>query len=380
MKSSRRARGNPGALSEVGTLSWLFFAAAFALLPLSGTWADATAFRGWASQSASLASPLSGGFSVTAGATTHLNLGVDARAGNASFEATGHVSLLHGSDAASQWLFTLANPSAASALFMSPAFDPAAPAPESLFILALDSASLGWYFGPFDFEAGKSFANWGVGKAFSPADFTAEFDYAGASPSRRAKLLARATWFPGATSRLDIVYDPWAAKGATVAARAYATLPDSLALAFATGYREASGSSPRKLLGGLELSFDIPFISPCGEAGFEMDLDGSEALSHSLMAGATAKLGDVTLLGEYLFSPDAVNPHSLYCTAAYPFDEWISVSIPLLYYPSSGALTTGLTLSARDLAGLNLGLNATASRSASEIWSANFIASARVDF
>jgi hypothetical protein len=359
---------------------WCILAAVCALLPSSVAQAEAPTFRGWASQSAHLASTLPSGVSVTGGATTHLNLGFDASTGNASFEATGHVSLLYGNDATTQWLSILADPSAGSALLASPAIDPSKSAPQSLFILALDSASLGWYLGPFDFEAGKSFANWGVGKAFSPADFTAEFDYAGASPSRRAKLLARATWFPGATSRLDLVYDPWAAKGATLAARAYATILDSLAFSLAAGYREASGSSPRRLLGGLELSFDIPFVSPCGEAAFELDLDGSQAFSYSLMAGATAKLGEAALLGEYLFSPDAPEPHSLYCTVAYAFDEWISASLPFLWYPASGAMTTGLTLSAGDLAGLTFSLTATASRSVMDAWSANLGTSARVDF
>lgn len=380
MKRTRHARGSPGTQSSARTPPWFLFAAAFALLALSGAQAEAPSFWGWASQTASLKSPLSGGISVTGGATTSLNLGLDARTGNASFEATGHVSLLHGNDAATQWLSILANPSAASTLFASPAFDPAQQAPESLFLLALDSASLGWHLGRFDFEAGKTFANWGLGKAFSPADFTAEFDYSGAAPSRRAKLLARATWFPGATSRVDLVYDPRAARGATVAARAYATMPGSLAFSLAAGYRDASGSSPRRLLGGFDLSFDIPFVSPCVEAGFELDLDGSQAFSYSLMAGATAKPGDVTLLGEYLFSPDAANPHTLYFTAAYPFDQWISASVPFLFHPASGALTAGLTLSARDLAGLSLGISAAASRSASGDWSANCGVSARTDF
>lgn len=350
-------------------------------------------------QTASVATALSGGASFTGGAATSLSLALDARRASASLRASLHFSVLYGNEAAALWATLAASPSAGSSLLMAPAFDAAAAAPECLALLALDELALAWDIGPLALEAGKTIANWGVGKAFSPADFFAEFDYSSGSPSRRSGLLARATWFAGATSRIDLVYAPYAASAnalagagsgggapgstptsAIVAARAYATAFDSLAFALAAGFRGAAGTSPASLLGALEATFDLPFVSPYGEASIAAALDGSKTIAYSLLGGSQARIGDASLLAEYLYSPQAAAAHSVFAQAGLPIDEWISISAPLLYYPESGALTVAATLAASDIAGLSLAVTASASRSSAQAWSGKLALSARTSF
>jgi|GEM_PF-774004 len=359
---------------------------------------------GQVQQTASVATALSGGTSFTGGAATSLSLALDARGATASLRASLHFSVLYGNEAAALWATLAASPSAGSSLLMAPAFDAAAAAPECLALLALDELALTWDIGPFAFEAGKTIANWGVGKAFSPADFFVEFDYSSGTPSRRSGLLARATWFAGATSRVDLVYAPYAASAnalaggagssagssgavpsatptsAIVAARAYATAFDTLAFALAAGFRGAAGSSPASLLGALEATFDLPFVSPYGEASIAAALDGSKAIAYSLLGGGQARIGDASLLAEYLYSPQAAAAHSVFAQAGLPIDEWISISAPLLYYPESGALTVAATLAASDIAGLSFAVTASASRSSAQTWSGKLALSARTSF
>ena len=356
--------------------------------------AGETTISGQVQQTASVATALSGAASFSGGAATSLSLALDARRASASLRASLHFSVLYGNEAAGLWYSLAALPSAGSSLLMAPAFDAAAAAPECLALLALDELALTWDIGPFAFEAGKTIANWGVGTAFSPADFFAEFDYSSGTPSRRSSLLARATWFAGATSRVDLVYAPYAASAnalaggapgafptsAIVAARAYATAFDSLAFALALGTRGAAGSSPASLLGALEATFDLPFVSPYGEVSVAAALDGTNAIAYSLLGGGQARIGDASLLAEYLYSPQAATAHSAFAQVGAPIDEWISISIPFIYYPESGTLTAGATLTASDIAGLSLAITASASRSSLQAWSGKLALLARTSF
>jgi len=342
--------------------------------------ADGITLSGHAQQTATVATPFSGGTSFSGGAATSITLVLDARRDSASLRASMHFSVLYGDEAEKLWTSLRASPAEALSLLLAPAFDPASPAPETIALFALDDAALSWDIGPFAFEAGKTYANWGVGKAFSPADFFAEFDYSTGTPTRRSKLIARATWFTGATSRVDLVYDPFAASGSSFAARAYVTAFDSLACSAAAGFREAAGGSPRNLLGAIETSFDLPFASPYAEAALAIPLDGFSAISFSLLGGMVARAGDITMLGEYLYQPAAAIQHGIFAQASLPVDEWLSLSIPLLCYPESGALTSGLSLTASDIAGLDLGMTVTATRSVSQSWSGKLSLLARTSF
>lgn len=330
---------------------------------------DGLTISGQVRQSASVSAALPGLTAISGGAASTLALSLEAERESASVRASAHISILGGDEATLFWASALASPGKAVWLLAAPSFDPAAAVPTKMAILSLDELSLRWDTGQFAFEAGKTFANWGVGKAFSPADFFSEFDYSSGSPARLSKLLARATWFPGATSRVDIVCDPVAAEGATLAARAYATAFDSLAFALAAGLRDAAGPSPRRVLGAIEASSDLPFVSPYGETSVTVPLDNPAAMSWSFLAGGTTQLGGATILGEYLFSPEASVRHSLYAQAVLPLDDWIALSVPALCYPESGVLATGLTLAASGMAGLDWALYASANHSASGAWS-----------
>jgi hypothetical protein len=354
-----------------------FFAAAFAF---AAEPTESLRISGQVSQGASASTPLSGALAFSGGTASSLSLSLEANRASASLRASAHIAVLAGDEASRYWASALAYPARALLVLSAPAFDPSAAAPGTMSVLSLDELSLRWDSGPFAFEAGKTYANWGLGKAFSPADFFAEFDYSAGTPARLSRLIARATWFPSASSRIDLVCDPFAAAGSTAAARAYATAFDSLALSVAGGYRGAAGTEPEKILGALEATFDLPFLSPYGEAAATMALDGSGAFSYSLLAGGTTRIGDATFLGEYLFSPDASPRHSVYALAGLKLDDWVSLSIPVLCYPETGSLTAGLAFAAADLAGLDCSLGASASRSALGAWSGKLALAALFDF
>ena len=342
--------------------------------------AEELALRGHVQQTASAMTPLSGNLAFEAGAFTTLALTLDARHDSASLRASLHFSILYGVESANQWASLATFPEGADFIFMTPDFDPLAAAPDTVFLLALDDLALRWDLGSFAFEVGKTYANWGLGKAFSPADFFAEFDYASGSPSMRSKFLGRATWFPGSTARIDLVCDPYSSEGPTLATRVYATAFDSLAFSAAAGLRDIVGSSSPTFLGALETTFDIPFISPYGEAAVQLPLDNPASTEISLLGGAMARAGDLTLLGEYLFSPGASLRHSIFAQARFPVDEWISLSTPFLYYPEPGSLSTGISLASSGLAGLDLGITALVARTAAHSWSGKLATSARFDF
>ncbi|MDP2790363.1 MAG: hypothetical protein Q8O15_01255 [Rectinemataceae bacterium] len=342
--------------------------------------AEELTLRGHVQQTASAITPLSEDVSFEAGAFTTLVLSLDARHNTASLRASLHFSILYGVESANHWTSLAAFPEGADFIFMTPEFDPLAAAPDTVFLLALDDLALRWDIGSFAFEVGKTYANWGLGKAFSPADFFAEFDYASGTPSRRSKFLGRITWFPGSTARIDMVCDPYAAEGPTLAARAYATVFDSLAFSAAAGLRDTVGSSSLTFLGALETTFDLPFVSPYGELAILAPLDDPAAAEFRLLGGAMARAGNLTMLGEYLFSPGAPMRHSIFAQASLPVDEWISLSAPFLYYPETGSLSTGISLAASGLGGLDLGITALATRAAVHSWSGKLVVSARFDF
>ncbi|MCE1197059.1 hypothetical protein LWX53_11250, partial [bacterium] len=342
--------------------------------------AEGATLSGRLRQSAAASSPISGSLSVSGGAATSLSLGLAAQRGSASLRASVLLSLLYGDDAAAQWAALAASPGTADLILMAPAFDLSAAAPDAAVILSLGELALRWDSGAFAFAAGKTYANWGVGKAFSPADFFAEFDYSSGTPARRSKLIAGASWFPGATTRVDLVADPWAAAGAAAALRVYSTAFDTLAYAAALGFRAAAGSAPERLIGSAEASLDLPFASPYAEAALSLPMDGSGDFSWTIMAGATARLGDLAMLGEYRFDPGAADRHAIFAQASLPVDEWISLSAPILYYPDSGVFSASLAAAVSDVAGLDLGAALSASRSPASIWSAKLSLSALLSF
>ena len=361
-------------------LAALLFLLAAGIAGAGAEGADGATLSGRLRQSASASSPITGGFSVSGGAATSLSISLAANRGEASLRASVILSLLYGDDAAVQWAALAAGPGTADLILMAPAFNGSLPAPDAAILLSLSELALRWDSGAFAFTAGKTYANWGVGKAFSPADFFAEFDYSTGTPARKSKLIAGASWFPGAASRIDLVADPWAAAGAAAALRLYSTAFDTLAYAAALGLRAAAGAAPARLISSAEVSLDLPFASPCAEAAFSLPLDGSSGPSWALMAGVSARLGDLAVLGEYRFDPDAAERHAAFFQASLPVDEWVSLSAPLLYYPDSGTFSASLAAAVSDVAGLDLAAAAAVSRSPASAWSAKLSLSALLSF
>jgi hypothetical protein len=347
------------------------FALAFFLLaPLSGVGAEdglslSTQVRTKASLYSTIASPSS--FSI--GSAAGLDFLLEGSRDRTSFRAGARLSLLQGNEAADLWL-ALGMPGARDDyLLMAPVFDSAvATPPSALLTLALEELALRSYAGPFSFEAGLSHANWGMGRAFSPADYFTDIDYSSGQPSRRPTLLGKATWYPGPVSSLELVLTPYSKFGQALALRGYTTIFDAVTMAVSAGLREAAGSSAGLLLGGVELSIDLSYLAPYGEAVFILDPGKSWNLQYSIMGGAETRIADLTLMGEYLFAPRKTAVHSIYAAAAWKIDEWFSLTLPLLYIPNPEHLSFGASLSASGFGAMEYRAGLSCEKSAGGDW------------
>jgi len=269
--------------------------------------------------------------SITIGSAAGLSLLLEGARERASFRARARLSLLQGKEAANLWL-ALGLPRSGDFLLTAPAFDLTSTAPSALLAFALEELALRSHAGPLSFEAGLSHANWGLGKAFSPADYFTDIDYSSGTPSRRSTLLAKASWYPGPVSSLELVITPYSRIGKALALHGYTTIFEAVTFAASAGLREAAGSSTGLLIGGAELSIDLPYTSPYGEAVACLDPDKGWKLEYSIMGGAETRLGDVSLMGEYLFAPHQSAVHSIYVAAAWKIDEWFSLALPPVSY------------------------------------------------
>jgi len=363
--------------------------AALFLLALSAVGAEAPKLWGsaWQSASGSL-DPASG--SAEAGSCTSLSLSFEAGNSEADpaeasssaktdVEAAVKLSVLSGREAKLLWASLKAHPSRAFGSFTYPVFDAAAQAPQLLTVASIESLALRWSGGVFGAEAGMTTVNWGVGKAFSPADFFADIDYSEDKPRRLSRLLGRFSWFPSATDRVDFVVDPVGPDGTTLASRAYGQVGDAAACGMALGLRFPSGASPL-LLGALDFSLDLPFASPYGEAVVKLPLDAPASPAFEAMGGFSTCLGDLVLMGEYLYSPDAMPAHSIFASASLPLDEWTALSLGLSLLPEFGAGSGSLGIELSGPANLTTSLSVSGLRSVAGLWTLVAGASARIDF
>lgn len=320
--------------------------------------------------------PWSGGI---LGSSTSLDLDMSGSKEDTAFSASGSLSLLSGAESRALWGSMALDPGSAFAIISNPVFDPGdsppAPAPDAMFVLKLRQVSVSWNPGSLSLESGYTTANWGQGKAFSPADFFAEIDIASGQPERRSKLLFRASWFPGPLSRIDLVASPQIHGPALAAARGYGLAGDTLALGISAGYQAPYSGEPSFALSGFEASLDLPWFSPYLEAAFRLPMDGSLDLGElqaTFMAGSTAKIGSLHLLGEWLWKISPAPDFSVFALATYPFDEWISLAAPLSFDPDTGALSAGLALSAAELWGLDFSIGAQGAKDGTGRWTLGF--------
>ncbi len=303
------------------------------------------------------------------GSATSLGLRLEGARGNASLRAGASLSLLQGNEASDLWMAKTMPSALGDFLLMSPAFDPAAVAPSVILTLALEELTISGYAGPFAFESGLSHANWGLGRAFSPADYFTDIDYSSGQPSRRALLLAKALWYPGPTSSLELVFSPYSKLGQALALRAYTSLGDAATLAVSAGIQRAEGSSTELALGGAELSLDLPLVSVYAESAFVFDPYRNWDFSYSIMGGGETRIADIVISAEYLFAPNETAKSSTYATVAWTIDEWFSLAMPLVFRPSPEFLRLGLSLSASSLGSMDYAANLFFQKTAASGWS-----------
>lgn len=346
------------------------------------TGAQETEFRGAVEEMAGLTIPLDGSATADFGSASTLDGALEISEGSFTIRLAGRLSILYGSRAAYARAALSLDPDSRIGVLTSPGFDPAAydptvPDTSWFTTLSLSEAVLSLSAGSIAAEAGKTIVNWGVGTAFSPADFFSDIDYSGGSPARRSSLIGRLSWFPGAVSRVELAVEPFSAQGATYAARGYSITGDSLAVAIEAGFRQGS---PSRFLAALELSADIPVISPYMELATFYALDGSGDLTFKAMAGAQSRIGDLSLVAEYAYDAASASAHRAFIRAALPLGDWVSIALPAIIDFSQGSFSSGLIVSVPDLQGISLSLSASAARSAAGSWSAGADLSARASF
>ncbi|HEY9054966.1 MAG TPA: hypothetical protein VIO60_09125 [Rectinemataceae bacterium] len=317
------------------------------------------------------------------GSAVELNLGLEGGS-SAHIRASIRAAIFQGAAVLPLWTSLGASASGSIGIFTAPAFDPATPAPDWLALLSLDELGLSWSGGALEAEAGLGFANWGLGKAFSPADFFSEIDSSSALPRRKSALIGRISWFPSQLWRIDIVGSPMAApsigggRGSLLAARAYGLVSESLLLAASLGWKDPTDSSPQ-IIGALEASIDAGWLTPYAELAASSPLDGAlnRDIGWKLLAGLSAAFPGAAFAAEYLFSPETEKIHAVFGSAALKLDEWNSVSASAIFAPGSGSGTASLGLDSESLPGLRLGISGSASRSLLGSWSFNLIVSVR---
>jgi hypothetical protein len=362
------------------------------LAPLVAAWAltavclaQEPEFGGSVEQSAGVALPLYGSFAPTFGSATSIDGTFALARDSISVKLSGRLSILYGSKASNARAALALDPDSRIGVLTSPGYDPdtynpAVPDGSWFASLSLKEAVLSFSVRNLALEAGKTIVNWGVGTAFSPADFFSDIDYSGGSPSRQSSLIGRLSWFPSPVSRLDIAAEPFSAKGATYAARGYSIAGDRLAFAVEAGYRRGISPAPDLALAALELSLDLPFVSPYGEISTGISLDGSGEISIKAMAGAQTRIGDLSLLAEYGYDDSSSSTHRAFLRAALPLGDWVTIAAPFIIDFSAGSFTSGLVVAVPDLEGIALSLSASASLSAMGTWSTTADLSARAAF
>lgn len=362
-----RSRRGFGLYSLHPALASVFLAVLLANAP-SLACGDSIAFGGEIQQGLSGAVRFTEGASTALGAATSIRFRFRSDNESVTIRASGKLSLLYGNDAKNLWVLVSLNPSRSIGSFMNPAYSPSASTPEFITMMSISELSLTWSNANLLFEAGLAKTNWGLGKAFSPSDFFADFDYSSGTPERKPRLLAQASWFPNATTRLDFVADPTSQDGATLASRLYGLMFGTLAGGASVGIRAAANADPLRLLAACELIFDLPYLSPYGELRAVIPLDGTKLPSISALGGMTTRVGNAVIVGEYLYAQNETIQHKFFALASLSINEWTSLSLPAYYFPETSAFTSGIVLTLNDLAGITLSLSGSLAKSPSDPW------------
>lgn len=342
-------------------------------------------FRASAEQVVGASLLLDASLPATYGSSSSLDGALEFSHGVASIKLSGRLSILYGSRATNARAALALDPDSRIGVLTSPGYnpetyDPTNPDSSWFTTLALNEAVMSFSYDKMSVEIGKTIVNWGVGTAFSPADFFSDIDYAGGSPSRRSSFLGRLSWFPGPVSRVDIAAEPFSYTGATYALRGYSIIGDAVAFAIEAGYRQGIAPSSSLIIAAVELSLDIPVISPYGEIATSFELGGSRKLSYKALAGAQSRIGNLSLMAEYCYNDTLTSLHKAFLRAALPLGDWVNLAVPAFIDFTSGSFSSGLIVAIPDFEGIALALSVSASRSASGNWSAGADLSARASF
>jgi hypothetical protein len=306
--------------------------------------------------------------SVIPGATTSLQFRFRADNESVTVRAGGKISLLYGNDAENLWVFIGLDPTKSFGSIMNPSYSLVASVPEFITLLSITELSFSWSEASLVFEAGLSKTNWGLGQAFSPSDFFADFDYSSGRPERKPSLLAKVSWFPSSTTRVDFVARPPFGEGATIASRLYGLIAGTLAGGVSLGVRSAWDANPIRLLTACEIVFDLPYVTPYGECSVVIPLEGIVQPYISTLAGMTASLGKLVIIGEYLYAQSEQVQHKIFGLASLSIDDWTSVSIPVFFFPETASFSSGIGLTLSDVGGITISLSGSLTRSPLDSW------------
>lgn len=318
---------------------------------------------GAVSQSSGIAVDLETG-AVGFGLSSEFDFVVDMWAGKASARLDAYLSTAGGKAAEIAWL---QEGSGEQQRFMAPAFDNG-PAPDMLLILGLREISIRVSDGPIMVEAGRIPVNFGVGRAFSPADIFFRPDYSGTTPQRQPVDALRVALYPTPVSSVDFIAAPFAAGRGKYALRGYAFLFDAFSVAATAGRAVAGNAAQAAWTTAGELKIDTNTASFYGEGTWTL-ADGERAADGvwSAMAGFDTGLGDAVLLAEYAYEGSlaaGIERHRIFASLSAPLGDWTNAAANARWSPDSGAVSTGISFSFRDVLTSDLSVGAGATRTA----------------
>ena len=234
------------------------------------------------------------------------------------------------------------------------------------------------------FELGKFPLKWGVGKAFRPSDIFRTIDYSSLIPAPSGLPAARLALFPSALSRFEAAAAIDGEGTTTAGARYLTAIGDAAAVAASCGWRRESGTTDEysaSLEGQIDLGAFTPYAEisyrnggaddSSGSAGGGGDSSGGASSSESADRGsgyALAMAGSSLAAGDFVFWLEgqralgvAEADSKLFFLGTWKLSELTSVSVPVAWFETTSALSSGLLAQLQGVWGGTLSLSASAS-------------------
>lgn len=215
------------------------------------------------------------------------------------------------------------------------------------------------------FEIGKFPLKWGVGKAFRPSDIFRTVDYSSLIPAPSGLPAARLAVFPSALSRFEAAAAIDGEGTTTAGARYLTAIGDGAALAASCGWRRESGTTDEysaSLEGQVDLGAFTPYTEisyrnggaddSSGTAGGEGGSSGGASSSESVDRGsgyALAMAGSSLAAGDFMFWFEGQRAlgltaadSKLFFLGTWKLSELTSVSVPIAWFETTKALSSGI--------------------------------------